>query len=158
MATAEFPVKGGVINGVPIGGAVPTPSPGSCTGALVPNVVGQTVVAARAAWTNAGFTGAFSPASGSDTNTVTAQTTNPASTVGACLAKTATITVTHQVSCFAPQLVGVKSSSAKAVYNGAGFGGTFTIKRPPNNDYTIGSQSLVGGQNYLCNAPMTVFK
>jgi TadE-like protein len=158
VAVAEFPVKGGQINGVPIGGAVPTPTPGGCSDKIVPNLVGQTVAAARAAWTLAGFTGAFSPSSGSNAETVTTQTTSPLpSSPGACLVATASVSVTHQASCTAPQLVGLKTSQGGGLFSGTGFTGTYTINRPPANDYFIGSQSLVGGQIYLCSSSITVF-
>ena len=51
----------------------------------------QDVSAARAAWTDAGFTGAFIPATGQNKFKVATQ--NP--TAGACLPATATMTVTH---------------------------------------------------------------
>lgn len=158
VAIAEFPVKGGEIKGIPIGGAVPTPTPPPCPNKIVPALVGQTVAAARSAWTNAGFTGAFSPSVGFDTETVTAQTTSPASSPGACLVATATVSVAHQLSCTAPQLVGQTASAGGPLFTLAGFTGTYRIDRPPNNDYTIGSQSLVGGQVYLCSSSITVFK
>jgi hypothetical protein len=157
-ALAEFPVKTGEIDGIPVG--VPVPTVASCPGssAIVPNMVGQPLAAARSAWTAAGFTGAFTPASGNDTNIVTGQTTSPASSPGDCIAKTATVTVTFQQPCKAPQLVALKASAGQSVFTGAGFTGTYTIHRPPNNDYNIGSQSLVGGQEYLCSSSITVFK
>jgi hypothetical protein len=159
-AVAEFPVKGGEVDGIPIGGVVPTPSPGACAGGeeIVPNLVGQPLVAARAAWTGAGFTGAFDPPIGDDTDTVTGQTTNPAASPGQCLDVTATVTVTHEISCVAPQLIGMKSSAGGIAFSGAGFKGAYTITRPPSSDYTIGSQTLVGGQTYLCSSSITVFK
>jgi hypothetical protein len=158
-AVAEFPVKGAEVLGLPVGGVVPTPTPGSCAEAIVPTLVGQPVSAARAAWTNAGFTGAFDPPSGSDDDTVTGQTTNPASGFGDCLVTSASVTVTHEPSCEMPQLVGLKSSAAEGPFrNPGGFTGTFTIDRPPSNDYDVGSQSLVGGQRYLCSSSVTVFK
>jgi len=65
----------------------PTPAPTpSCR--VVPNLVGSTVLAARAAWTAAGFTGALTPA-GHNTWIVTKQ----GLTVGACLAASTTIAV-----------------------------------------------------------------
>lgn len=159
-ALAEFPVKTGQIDGIPVGGTAPTPDPSVCPGskAIVPNLVGQTLTAARAAWTAAGFTGAFDPATGNDPDTVIGQTTSPASIPGDCIAKTATVTVTHELTCTAPQLVGMKASAGAAAYTGAGFKGTYTVHRPPNNDYNIGSQSLVGGQPYVCASSITVFK
>jgi uncharacterized protein (UPF0333 family) len=159
-ARAEFPVKGGEIDGIPISGSPPTPPPGYCPGGEenVPNLVGQTVAAARAAWSNAGFTGAFSPASGSDTESVTSQTTSPAANVGECLSTSASVTVTHETTCVVPQLIGSRTSVAASAFSGAGFTGTLTISRPPSSDYLIGSQSLVGGQPYVCSSNITVYK
>ena len=157
-ASAEFPVKGGQINGIPVQPPPPPPPPPACSGKItVPNMVGQSVSAARTAWTTAGFTGAFSPAAGFDSETVTGQTTNPASAPGDCIVATATVTVTHQLQCTAPQLIGLSASAGQIPYVVAGFTGTYTIDRPPMSDYTIGSQSLVGGQVYVCSSNMTVF-
>ena len=67
----------------------PTPQPTpSCK--VVPELVGSTVAAARAAWTAAGFTGAFSPL-GHNAAIVTKQ--NHAA--GACLAPSTTVTVEY---------------------------------------------------------------
>jgi TadE-like protein len=156
VATSEFPVKGGEIKGIPIGG--PPPPPVVCTNKIVPTLVGQSVQAARAAWTGAGFTGSFNPASGFDLETVTAQVTSPASSPGGCLVATASVSVATQTACITPQLVGLKSSAGSSAFFSAGFTGTYTINRPPSNDYLIGSQSLVGGQVYLCNSSIKVFK
>ena len=76
----------------------PTPTPyptatPSCR--TVPNLVGLTVSAARTAWTNAGFTGSFSPSNGQNNKTVTNQVTNPSSAPGQCIAATASVTVTY---------------------------------------------------------------
>jgi hypothetical protein len=109
------------------------------------------------AWTNAGFSGAFNPGIGFDADTVTAQTTSPVSSPGGCLVATATVTVTHQLQCTAPQLIGLTASAGQAPFIVAGFTGTYTIDRPPNSNYSIGSQSLVGGQVYVCSSSITVF-
>ena len=158
QATAEFPVKAGAINGIVVVTPSPAPTPPPCAGKkTVPNLAGQSVAAARAAWTGAGFTGAFTPASGFNAETVTGQTTNPVSTPGQCIVPTATVTVSHQSQCTAPQLIGLKVNAGQSPYTVAGFTGTYTITRPPNGNYNIGSQSLVGGQIYVCSSPMTVF-
>jgi beta-lactam-binding protein with PASTA domain len=60
----------------------------------VPDLLGLTVANARAAWTVAGFTGAFSPANGHDNVNVLSQSR----TIGACLPATSTITVTYSKS------------------------------------------------------------
>lgn len=157
-ATAEFPVRGGQINGIVVVTPTPAPTPPPCAGKkTVPNLVGQSVAAARAAWTTAGFTGAFTPASGFNANTVIGQTTNPASVPGDCIVPTATVTVTYQNQCTAPQLIGLHVNSGQSPYTVAGFTGTYTITRPPNGNYTIATQSLVGGTIYVCSSNMTVF-
>lgn len=125
----------------------------------VPNLVGLTVAQARSTWTSSGFTGAFSPSSGSDTDTVSAQTTNPSVSPGTCSAPTTTVTVTHvppSGNCTMPQLVGQKVNSAQSAFSVAGFTGTFTISRPPNGNYDVTAQSLVGGQVYPCSTSVTV--
>jgi hypothetical protein len=67
----------------------PTPTPGCIT---VPSLKGMTVQDARAAWTAAGFTGAFrpKPAPGQDTKVVQTQS----QTAGACLPATSGVVVT----------------------------------------------------------------
>ena len=72
----------------------PTPTPPP-TCRLVPTLEGFTVSAARAKWTAAGFTGPFSPSSGSTNKTVIKQTTNPPSIPGACIPANSSVTVTH---------------------------------------------------------------
>jgi hypothetical protein len=230
-ATAVFPVKGGEIDGIPVGNQPPT----GCLDKIVPNMVGLTVANARTSWTGAGFTGSFSPATGQDTETVASQVTSPSSTPGSCLVATATVTVTtsgpppctnpnatvpnlvgltvqtarstwtaagfnsntfspasgsntnivsaqttnpssspgdcrpksttvsvtHAApppgQCTAPQLLGTKANSAQGTFNTAGFSGTVTITHPPQGNYDITRQSLVAGQPYACNSNMTVF-
>lgn len=129
----------------------------------VPNLVGMTVANARTAWTSAGFnSGTFSPASGSDTDTVTAQTTNPSSSPGQCEPPTTTVTVTHSppppppAQCTMPQLVGLKVNDAQTAFGAAGFTGAFTVTRPPNGNYNVTSQNGVGGQQYPCTTGVTV--
>jgi hypothetical protein len=68
------------------------------------------------------------------------------------------VTVTYQNQCTAPQLIGLKVNAGQSPYTVAGFTGTYTINRPPAGNYTIGSQSLVGGTIYVCSSNMTVFK
>jgi hypothetical protein len=68
----------------------PTPAPTPTPCVTVPNLVGMTVANARAAWTGAGFTGAFSPAGkGRDAWIVDDQT----QAAGACIAPTSAISV-----------------------------------------------------------------
>ncbi len=152
-ATAEFPVRGAEIDGIPVTG-------GGCGGASVPNLVGSTVAQARVLWSGAGFNaGTFTPASGSDTDTVTAQTTSPVTTVGQCVDPNTAVTVTHIVggtTCTMPQLVGRSVSDAQTLYNGALFTGTFNVNQPPNGNYNVKAQSLVAGQVYPCSSAITV--
>lgn len=158
-ATAEFPVRGGQINGIPVVPPPPPPPPPPCAGKkIVPTLTGQSVAAARAAWTGAGFTGAFTPASGFNAETVTGQTTVPASIPGDCILPTATVAVAHQSQCTAPQVIGLKANAGQTSYQVAGFTGTYTINRPPAGNYTIGTQSLVGGTIYVCSSNLKVFK
>lgn len=93
-AEAIFPIRKGIV-GIPVGGGPPGGEPPEC--ALVPDMVGGTVAEARAAWTGRGFTGFFNPPSGFNDDTVTGQSTNPASTPEAtCIPLTATIIVTSE--------------------------------------------------------------
>ena len=94
QATSTFAVFGGVIEGVL---PPPDPIPAGCIGVdkQVPNLVGRSVASARQAWTAAGFTGAFNPSTGSDTDIVQTQTTTPVTTPGSCAVYTATVNVTH---------------------------------------------------------------
>lgn len=90
---------------------------------IVPNLIDMTVSSARSAWTAAGFTGTFTPSSGSNTNVVTSQTR----TAGGCLVASTTVTVTHRVPCQnVPDLVGMTVASARSAWTSAGFTGTFT--------------------------------
>ncbi len=83
-----------VLNEAPSGGPVIIPPPPSCL--VVPDLVGSTVGAARAAWTGAGFgAGTFTPANGLTNKTVLGQTTNPSSSPGDCITSSATVSVTH---------------------------------------------------------------
>ncbi len=128
---------------------------------VVPNLVGLTVGQARSQWTAAGFdAGTFSPASGSDANFVSVQTTSPSSSPGNCRPPTTTVTVTHAPAvptvCLMPQLIGQKVNTASNTFSTAGFTGAFTATAPPNGNYTVSSQTLVGGQPYPCQSPVTV--
>lgn len=139
-ATATFTVFGGEINGIPV---PPDPIPAGCIGTdkEVPNLVGFTVAEARSRWTSAGFTGAFSPATGSDDNIVTTQTTSPGSVVGGCLLYTASVSVSHKVpddcadtESTVPNLVGLTVANARTAWTGAGFSGGFIPLTGSNTD------------------------
>lgn len=139
VAGAEFMIRGGVINGIPIG---PAPPPAGCVDQVVPNMVGMSVAAARTAWTNAGFTGAFAPATGNDTDTVTGQATTPSSVPNDCLVATASVTVTYATPgpCTAPDiqvpnLIGLTVAQARSTWNAAGFdSGTFSPATGSDSD------------------------
>jgi Flp pilus assembly protein TadG len=108
-ASTEFQVRDGRIVGAPTQppvsiGPVPTGSPsasptgtaGACPGgqAVVPDLVNpspETVDAARTEWSDAGFTGPFSPANGQNNKTVLTQTL----TAGSCQSTSSGISVTH---------------------------------------------------------------
>jgi beta-lactam-binding protein with PASTA domain len=108
----------------------------------VPNLLGLTLTQARAAWSGAGFTGSFSPASGSNSNTVTGQ--NQAA--GDCLIASTTITVTHQVPCFAvPNLVGMTVSQARTAWTGAGFTGSFSPSTGSSSNVVYAQSVPAGG-------------
>jgi hypothetical protein len=145
---------------VMVGSTATPPPPASCR--IVPTLVGLSGAAARAEWTSHGFgAGTFSPATGNDTSAVLTQTTNPASSPGSCIVLTATVTVTFGApppppTCTVPGLSGVGANQAPTQWTGAGFTGTLTISRPPNGNYQIKNQSIVGGQQVPCNSSMTV--
>lgn len=149
---SEFAVRGAPINGVPISGG--------CGGGTVPDLVGQTVAGARTTWFAAGFNaGTFNPASGSDTDFVTAQLTSPVSSPGDCIALNSTVTVTHIPAgalCTMPQLQGLKVNVAQTAYTGSGFIGTFSVTRPPNGNYDVTSQDKVAGGQYACTTSVSV--
>jgi hypothetical protein len=58
--------------------------------------------------------------------------------------------------CIAPELIGKTVDNGQGIWTTAGFTGAYTIWRPPSNNYTIGTQSLVGGQEYPCTSSITV--
>ena len=226
-AYSEFPVRAGTINGIPIGNQPPS---AGCLDQVVPNLVGLTVANARTSWSNAGFTGALTPSSGSDDDIVSAQTTTPAYQPGDCAPATTSVTVTHTPAttcsgteiqvpnltgltltqargswagagftgtfnpatgndtnivtgqnvaagsceepttsitvthepppppqCTMPQLIGnYRANQGETPFRTAGFTGTYTISRPPQGNYNITSQSLVGGQSYNCTSSVSV--
>ena len=55
-----------------------------------------------------------------------------------------------------PQLLGVKVNSGESTFANAGFTGSYTITTPPNGNYNITTQSLVGGQLYACTSSVVV--
>lgn len=161
-AEADFAVRGGVINGVPVGGTLPAPP--SCVDAVVPNMVGMSVGAARTTWFGQGFNpGTFNPATGQDTESVSAQNTTPPSSVGDCLPKSATVTVTSTtpVTCTAPDIlvptmVGGTVDAARTTWQGAGFD---VANFNPNVGFgtdRVDSQSIPGNTCELATVTITV--
>jgi beta-lactam-binding protein with PASTA domain len=153
-ATSTFMVFGGEIAGIPVASE---PEVAGCIGVdlAVPNLVGLTVAEARTAWTNAGFTGSFTPLTGSDADTVLTQTTSPSSTPGGCLVYTATVSVTHKApdGCSGteikvPNLVTLTVAAARSAWTGAGFTGGFTPLTGSDTDMvsaqTTSTGALVG--------------
>lgn len=145
---------------VTVGSTAAPPPPPGCR--IVPQLVGLSGAAARAEWTSYGFAaGTFSPATGNDTSTVLTQTTNPAASPGGCISPTSSVTVTFGAApppptCTVPGLSGVGANQATNQWTGAGFSGTLTITRPPNGNYQIKNQTIVGGQKVPCNSAMSV--
>jgi hypothetical protein len=124
--------------------------------------VGLSGAAARAEWTAKGFDVAnFSPATGNDTDSVATQTTTPASIVGECIEATASVTVTFgppppPPTCTVPGFSGLRVNDAPATWSAAGFSGSLTVSRPPQGNYPIKNQTIVGGQSVPCNSSITV--
>ena len=148
-AEADFPVRGGVIAGTPVG-STPPPAP-TCIDAVVPDMVGMAVQAARDAWTAAGFIGEFSPTSGQDTETVATQTTTPASAPGDCMPTWTLVAVTSVApsTCTTPDLavpnlVGRTVSQARGDWTTAGFTGTFNPSSGSDSE-VVDTQSLTAG-------------
>ena len=145
VARSDFTIRGGMVAGVPIGAS---PPPAGCVDAVVPSMIGQSVSGARTAWFSAGFNaGTFTPASGSDTESVLTQTTSPASSPGDCLVKTAVVIVTFTVngctppSVKVPNLVGMTVSAARSAWSSAGFNvGTFSPASGSDTD-TVTTQT-----------------
>ncbi len=142
-------------------GPAPTPAP---TCAPVPNLVGMLLPNARAAWTAAGFTGSFTPASPTgDTQNVASQVTTPSSNVGQCIAFASTITVTPQplptptptpAPCKVPSFIGTASKQAQKTWSDAGF--TTTVIFQQTGQWTVRSQDRVGGSFIACNSTVTL--
>lgn len=128
----------------------------------VPNLVTLSVAQARVAWTNAGFSGSFTPLTGSDTDIVSAQTTNPGSSPGSCAAITTTVNVTHAPpppppgQCRMLQVLGFTINQARSTYLGQGFTGAYTYTPTNKPTWVVKTQNLIGGQTYACTADLDV--
>jgi beta-lactam-binding protein with PASTA domain len=159
---ADFAVRGGIIQGVAVGTALP--SPPSCVDAIVPNMVGMSVGAARTAWSGAGFTGTFTPdtSAGKDAETVTAQNTTPSSSAGDCVVKAATVVVTSNSvgPCAAPNeivpnMINLTVAAARSTWTGTGFTGTFNPTSGSDSDI-VTSQSQSPGSCVATTTAVTV--
>lgn len=145
----------------------PVPSPPTCL--TLPNVVGMTVASARAAWEATDFTGGFTPATGSDANIVISQTPSPDATAmpGDCVAPDTALSVAYGAAppppppppCKVPSFVNTQTDLALGTWTGAGFtGSNLSFKQNPPPQYTIKSQTLVGGTYVSCNSAIVLAK
>jgi hypothetical protein len=144
---------------------LPSPPAGS-TCLVVPNLLGMLVGDARAAWTAASFTGAFTP-TGQDSMIVNGQVTTPASQPGDCLDATASVAVSYGAApppppaapCKVPSFVNTSSNDALASWTSAGFAaGKLSFATNPGHPlpYTVKSQTLVGGTYVGCSSAITL--
>jgi hypothetical protein len=146
----------------------PVPSPPTCL--TLPNVVGMTVLSARAAWDATDFTGAFTPPTGaSDPNIVISQTPSPDTTAlpGDCVAPDTSLSVAYGAPppppppppCKVPSFVNTQTDLALGTWTAAGFtGSNLSFKQNPPPQYAIKSQSLVGGTYVSCNSLIVLAK
>lgn len=138
------------------------PDPVGAGCATVPNVIGLRVADARAAW-DADFDSAgFTPDIADDARSVVSQATSPSSTPGVtCLDLTASMTVVTgdpwpvppPTPCRVPNLIDLRRSEGEVQWNQALFVGSYS---PGNGNFTIKSQTLVGGTYVTCDASVTV--
>lgn len=130
----------------------------------VPNLVGLTLADARDAWSDAGFTGSFTPSAGDDAQVVLTQAVSPATSPGGCADPAATVIVTYgdaaeppAETCIAPQLVRLSAAQAEAAWQTAGFTGSFNTQPQNKRTWIVKAQNLVGGQEYACTASVIVY-
>jgi Flp pilus assembly pilin Flp len=157
-AKSDFMVRGGTINGIPVGPAPPVPS---CVDKTVPTLTGLSVDAARGTWTGAGFTGAFSPATGSDSEIVSAQSTTPASNPGDCMPATTSVVVTHGpgTTCTGteiqvPSLLGMTVAQARSTWT-ADFTGSFTPATGSDSNIVSAQETTPTSNPGDCREPAT---
>ena len=140
--------------------------PESCTGSSVnvPNLIGLTLETARTTWTDATFTGTFTPLAGDDDQVVLTQAVSPSTAPGGCAAPTASVIVTHGQpsdppvsTCTAPDMVKDSANAAGDEWTTAGFTGAFTTQPTNKNTWIVKSQNLVGGQDYACTVSVIVY-
>jgi hypothetical protein len=120
------------------------------------------VAQARTAWLSAGFSGGFTPLTGSDTDSVTAMTVSPSNVApGSCALLTSQVNVTHSAAtpagqCKMTQILGATIAAAQNAYQTAGFTGAFTYNPTNKPTWVVKTQNLVGGQFYACTADLHV--
>jgi hypothetical protein len=144
----------------------PDPETAGC--ATVPNVIGVDVGDARTAWDDAGFDPAeFSSDIDDDTRRVVSQTTTPASTPGvSCLELDASIEVVTgeplpdppPPSCKVPSMIDLRRSEAQTAWVSPTTPGGFSAANftPKSGNFTVKSQSLVGGTWVPCSSSIVV--
>ena len=142
--------------------------PDGCAGneTLVPQLVttpAMTVAQARAAWTGAGFSGGFTPLTGSDSDAVTGMTVSPTNVApNSCALLTSGVNVAHSAApppagqCTMTQILGFSISAAQSAYSTAGFTGAFSYNPSNKPTWVVKTQNLVGGQTYACTASLDV--
>lgn len=140
-------------------------TPGVC--ATAPNLIGLSVGGARTAW-DEGFDAAlFFPDIEDDARRVVSQTTTPPSTAGvSCLELGASIDVVTgdpwpappPPSCKVPSMIEARRPQGEALWVKKDIPGGFLAENfiPRNGNFTIKSQSLVGGTWVPCSASITV--
>ena len=136
-----------------------SPAPTCAAGEIVvPSLVTITVAQARDKWSDAGFTGSFTPVVGNDDQIVSSQSTSTGRLAGQCSVETTLVVVGYGAptpsTCTAPDMTGTSKAAANSAYSTASFTGTFKSTGP--NSGTVSSQSLVGGQPYPCTSDVTV--
>jgi hypothetical protein len=145
----------------------PPDPPTSPTCLTLPNVRGMTVAGARAAWDGTDFTGTFTPASGADADVVIEQTATPVAEPGDCVEPDVSLAVAYvpppapppPPPCKVPSFVNTNTSSALTTWTDAGFvADHLTYKKAPPPDFTIKSQTLVGGTYVSCQSTIQVSK
>jgi hypothetical protein len=130
------------------------------TEAPVPNLVSLTVASARSLWSSSGFSGGFTPLTGSDSDIVTGQATNPVKAVGECAPLTTQVNVSHTTSsggtCTMVQVLGYTIAQAQGAYTTQGFTGSFSYNPTNKPTWVVKNQNLIGGQTYACTASLQV--
>ena len=120
------------------------PPPCPAGQAQVPDLIGLTVAQAKAAWTAAGFSGAFKPNNAVDTKTVLTQATSPVTSppINGCVVVTAQVTVTYgdppPAPCDVPNMIGKTLGEAEALWTAEGF--TKALGHSGNTDKRVGEQ------------------